>query len=175
MRPAVEFSLGRSTWSGFDGFSAWRTAFAGGGTITVSGGGRLAFRSGLLFARKGVEFPGDPETITLDYLEAPLLAEYGGVFGSRIRPLALAGIAQVSVSATTPVSSLTKTPPVPPRQWMCLPLAASEWSWADNWVLRPGTSWACAEFFKGGGGPKNRAWFVGIRWLIPHGGRPAKP
>jgi hypothetical protein len=93
VRGAVEAGIGQSTWSGVgEGFAA-RTSFRLGGDVSLWVSERLSLRTGVAFARKGTQIPADPETITVDYLEVPLLLEVGPRRGTRIRPILMAGVA----------------------------------------------------------------------------------
>lgn len=49
-------------------------------------------RAGVAFSRRGTEIPADPESVRMDYLEAPLLVEVRPAPRLRIRPVILGGV-----------------------------------------------------------------------------------
>lgn len=55
--------------------------------------GVLGLRTGLQLTRKGTEIPEDPETVTVDYLELPVLVELRLRPGARAQPYLSGGVA----------------------------------------------------------------------------------
>ncbi len=166
MQGSIEAGVGQAGWSGVgDGFTS-RTGFCAGGAFTLAWRGPIGLRIGLLFTRKGARIPADPETITIDYLEVPLLVELGGRRGSRVRPVVLGGIA--------PAGRVRARSSQFPDEDSASLVEPFDLSAVAGVALEIGGRLAVEVKYDLGlhrvakrtDDSRNRAWFIGMRWLI---------